>query len=44
MRGPCAGAKEAPEEYDNEVLDMLKDHAQNNNKQQRIQQPDLPVE
>ncbi|KAK7098556.1 succinate dehydrogenase assembly factor 2, mitochondrial-like [Littorina saxatilis] len=38
------GAKEAPEEYNNEVLDMLKEHTQNNDRERRIRQPNLPME
>ena len=40
----CTGVKEAPEEYNNEVLDMLKEHTQNKDKEQRIRQPDLPLQ
>ncbi|KAL8561963.1 hypothetical protein ACOMHN_001289 [Nucella lapillus] len=35
------GVKEAPEEYDNEVLTLLKEHTQNSNMEQRFRQPDL---
>ncbi|XP_076471114.1 succinate dehydrogenase assembly factor 2, mitochondrial-like [Babylonia areolata] len=38
------GVKEAPEEYNNEVLDMLKEHTQNSNMEQRIRQPDLKLD
>ncbi|XP_035673739.1 succinate dehydrogenase assembly factor 2, mitochondrial-like [Branchiostoma floridae] len=35
------GVKPTPEEYNNEVMDMLKQHAQNKNMEQRFRQPDL---
>ena len=36
-----AGVKEVPEEYNNEVMDMMKKHTQNANNESRITQPDL---
>lgn len=33
--------KRTPEEYDNEVMDMLKIHAKNKEMEERIRQPDL---
>lgn len=33
--------KPTPEEYDNEVMDMLKTHAKNKKMEERIRQPDL---
>jgi len=33
--------KPTPEEYDNEVMDMLKIHAKNKKMEERIRQPDL---
>ncbi|KAK7474107.1 hypothetical protein BaRGS_00034636 [Batillaria attramentaria] len=38
------GNKPTPEEFDNEVMNMLKEHAQNHERESRIRQPDLPVE
>jgi succinate dehydrogenase assembly factor 2 len=35
------GAKETPQQYDNKVMDMLKRHAQNEDMEVRIRQPDL---
>ena len=35
--------KPTPEEYDNEVMDMLKIHAKNKKMEERIRQPDLQV-
>ena len=33
--------KEIPTEYDNEIMDMLKKHVKNENKEERFKQPDL---
>ena len=33
--------KETPEEYQHEVMDMLKLHVKNLNREQRLRQPDL---
>lgn len=33
--------KPIPEEYDNEIMAMLKEHVKNTSKEVRIQQPDL---
>ncbi|KAL9955308.1 hypothetical protein ACROYT_G036614 [Oculina patagonica] len=33
--------KPTPDEYDNEVMDMLKNHAKNKKMEERIRQPDL---
>lgn len=35
------GREETPAEYDNEVMDMLKSHARNDEKEKRYRQPDL---
>ncbi|XP_028409521.1 succinate dehydrogenase assembly factor 2, mitochondrial-like [Dendronephthya gigantea] len=35
------GVKETPEKYENEVMKMLKKHAQNEHMEERIRQPDL---
>ena len=35
------GNKPTPEEYDNEVMAMLKEHAKNKNGELRVTQPDL---
>uniref|UniRef100_A0A182RW68 Succinate dehydrogenase assembly factor 2, mitochondrial n=1 Tax=Anopheles funestus TaxID=62324 RepID=A0A182RW68_ANOFN len=37
----ATGVKPTPKEYDNEVMNMLKDHVKNNNREQRFVQPDL---
>ncbi|XP_053669036.1 succinate dehydrogenase assembly factor 2, mitochondrial-like [Anopheles marshallii] len=37
----ATGVKPTPKEYDNEVMNMLKDHVKNNNREQRFMQPDL---
>lgn len=37
----ATNVKETPAEYDNEIMDMLKKHASNDNKEQRIRQPGL---
>ena len=36
-----AGNKPIPEEYNNEVMDMLKKHTQNENMENRSRQPDI---
>lgn len=33
--------KPTPKEYDNQVMDMLKKHAKNEDMEERIRQPDL---
>ena len=35
------GAKETPEEFQNQAMEMLKKHTKNENMESRIQQPDL---
>ena len=35
------GSKETPPKYDNRVMNILKKHAQNENMEVRIRQPDL---
>ena len=35
------GAKETPQQYENKVMEMLKRHAQNEDMEVRIRQPDL---
>lgn len=35
------GHEETPADYDNEVMDMLKLHAKNDERESRIRQPDL---
>ncbi|BFZ05023.1 hypothetical protein BsWGS_08062 [Bradybaena similaris] len=35
------GAKETPEEYESDVMDLLKKHVRNDEKDSRFQQPDL---
>lgn len=35
------GQKDTPKEYDHQVMDMLKSHAKNADRQARIKQPDL---
>jgi len=37
----ATGARETPEEFENEVMDMLKQHAKNENRESRIRLPDL---
>ena len=37
----ATGTKPTPDEYNTEIMDMLKKHVQNVNKEQRICQPDL---
>merc|ERR1712215_210676 len=37
----AVGQKATPEEFDNEVMDMLKEHAKNKDRESRIQMPDL---
>lgn len=37
----ATNVKPTPAEYDNEIMDMLKQHASNDRKEQRIRQPDL---
>lgn len=37
----ATNVKPIPSEYDNEIMDMLRKHASNENKEQRLQQPDL---
>lgn len=33
--------KPTPKEYDNQIMDMLKKHAKNEDMEERIRQPDL---
>ena len=35
------GHEETPADYDNEVMDMLKQHARNSDREARYRQPDL---
>lgn len=37
----ATNVKPIPAEYDNEIMEMLKVHAKNEQKEQRIKQPDL---
>ena len=37
----AVGQKETPEEFDTVVMDLLKKHARNENRESRIQMPDL---
>lgn len=37
----ATGVKPTPKEYDNEVMDLLKAHVKNNEREQRFTQPDL---
>lgn len=37
----ATNVKPIPSEYDNEIMDMLKKHASNEQREQRFQQPDL---
>jgi succinate dehydrogenase assembly factor 2 len=37
----ATNVKPTPAEYDNEIMNMLKQHASNKKKEQRIRQPDL---
>ncbi|XP_052802203.1 succinate dehydrogenase assembly factor 2, mitochondrial-like [Mya arenaria] len=36
------GTKATPEQYDNEIMDMLKKHTRNEDQEVRLQQPSLP--
>jgi succinate dehydrogenase assembly factor 2 len=35
------GNKETPKEFDNEIMNLLKEHAKNTNREKRIHLPDL---
>merc|ERR1711934_80638 len=37
----AVGQKETPEDFDNEIMDMLKEHAKNKDRESRIQMPEL---
>ena len=37
----ATGARETPEEFENEVMNLLKDHAKNKDRESRIRLPDL---
>jgi len=37
----ATGARPTPDEFDNEVMKMLKDHARNEKREQRLSLPDL---
>lgn len=37
----ATSVKPTPQEYDNEIMDMLKKHVKNENREKRIRQPDL---
>lgn len=37
----ASGVRETPEEFDNEVMNLLKEHVKNKDKESRFKQPDL---
>ena len=37
----ATGKKETPEEYDNEMMDLLKEHVSNLNREKRLRMPPL---
>jgi len=37
----ATGARETPEDFDNKVMDLLKEHAKNKDREARIRLPDL---
>jgi succinate dehydrogenase assembly factor 2 len=37
----ATGVRETPEEFNNEIMDLLKDHVKNKDKESRFKQPDL---
>lgn len=37
----ATGARETPEEFENEVMNLLKEHAKNKDRESRIRLPDL---
>jgi len=37
----ATGVKPTPAEFDNEIMQLLKEHVQNKNRESRIRQPDL---
>lgn len=37
----ATGARETPEEFDNPIMDLLKEHAKNKDRESRIRLPDL---
>ena len=37
----AVGQKETPEDFDNIVMDMLKEHAKNNDRESRVVMPEL---
>ena len=37
----AVGIKPTPAEFDNEVMDLLKNHVQNKDRESRLRQPDL---
>lgn len=37
----AAGVKQTPDEFNNEIMDLLKKHVRNDDRQSRIIQPDL---
>ena len=37
----ATGVKETPSEFDNEVMNMLKEHVKNKDREARLKQPDL---
>ncbi|XP_058462033.1 succinate dehydrogenase assembly factor 2, mitochondrial [Malaya genurostris] len=37
----ATGVKPTPSEYDNEIMDLLKEHVKNDNREQRFHQPNL---
>jgi len=40
----ATGNKETPEDFDNKVMDLLKEHAKNKDRESRIRLPDLKSE
>ncbi|XP_013400575.1 succinate dehydrogenase assembly factor 2, mitochondrial isoform X2 [Lingula anatina] len=36
------GVEPTPPEYENEIMDLLKEHTKNDNREERLRQPDLP--
>ena len=37
----AVGQKETPEDFDNVIMDMLKEHAKNNDRESRVVMPEL---
>lgn len=38
----ATGARETPDEFENEVMALLREHVRNNDRETRYKQPDLP--